>query len=196
MCSKPIHWSVAIVVTVLSCVVGGCGGGLLDSLPASREAIPVDVLNQLTAGDLADAFDQFRNGTVDQIAGGQPAGLSDEQRAAIEEMQRQLDAGEISENEFIARVAGALQDTVPNSPFAGFRFLGSPFSAALATRRSLRNVRSTEFASVSAVLPTRYCFSDSEASAQCRLAWSNRRADLLRLCSFFSCSLSFLSGPR
>jgi hypothetical protein len=130
MCSKPIHWSVAIVVTVLSCVVGGCGGSLLDSLPAVREPIPTDVLRQLTAGDLADAFDQFRTGTVDGIGGGQSAGLSDEQRAAIEELQRQLDAGEVSEDEFIARVAGVLQDTAPNSPFAGFRFLGSPFGAA------------------------------------------------------------------
>jgi hypothetical protein len=130
MRSTPIQWPVVTVVTALSSVVGGCGGSLLESLPASREAIPVDVLNQLTAGDLADAFDQFRNATVDGIADGQPAGLSDGQRVAIEELQRQLDTGEVSEGELIAHVAGVLQDTVPNSPFAGFRFLGSPFSAA------------------------------------------------------------------
>ncbi len=117
------------VASLLPFTPGGCGGSLLEALPPSDGASFADALNQLTAGDLAEAFADFRNGLSDDAERGQFADLSDEQRSAIEQLQLQLDAGQISEQEFIDAVAELLQDTAPNTAFAGFRFLGSPFSA-------------------------------------------------------------------
>jgi hypothetical protein len=130
MHSKPIGLFVLAVAGLLPYTTGGCGGSLLDSLPSADSAGLTEVLNQLTAGDLAEAFDDFRGEFLDAAGSSRTAGFLEEQRAAIEELQRRLDAGEITQDEFIAGVVDALQDTVPNSPFAGFRFLGSPFSAA------------------------------------------------------------------
>lgn len=129
MRSNPIGLLVLTVAALLPYTTGGCGGSFLDIVPPSDGAGFADVLNQLTAGDLSEAFGDFRNGLFDSAASSRTIGITDEQRAAIEELQRQLDAGEITQSEFVVGVTDVLQDTVPNSPFAGFRFLGSPFSA-------------------------------------------------------------------
>ncbi len=123
----PIGFAIALVIAPGLAVTGGCGGSLLDSLAASGEATPVQVLNQLTAGDLAEAFANFRNAPSDTGELSQAAGITDEQRTAIEVLQRQVDAGAITDDAFIAEVATILGDSTPGSPFAGFSFLGSPF---------------------------------------------------------------------
>ena len=118
-----------VVIALLSFTAGGCGGDLFSDVLIGDGGGSPDALSPLTAGDLADAFDQFRNGISDGADRSQTPGLSNDQRVAVEELQRQLDAGEITQEEFVASVANVLQDTAANSPFAGFRFLGSPFSA-------------------------------------------------------------------
>jgi len=114
---------------ILSLSLGGCAGDFVDEFIVAAGTQPTDMLNQLTAGDLADAFERFRSGISGDADRSLAAGLSDDQRAEIEDLQRRLDAGEITQEQFIAGVIDVLQDTTPSSPFAGFRFLGSPFSA-------------------------------------------------------------------
>lgn len=94
----------------------GCGTGLtLDSTIG-------DVLNVLTSGDLASAFDAFLT-----AAGSGNGGLSEDQIAAIEDLQAQLDAGELDATSFSQAVDGVLGDRGAGMAFGGFGMGGGPF---------------------------------------------------------------------
>lgn len=94
----------------------GCGTGLtLDSTIG-------DVLNVLTSGDLAAAFDEFVG-----AAGSRGGGLSESQIAAIEDLQAQLDAGTLSDEAFAGSVETILGDRAPGMAFGGFALGGGPF---------------------------------------------------------------------
>ncbi|MCB9854982.1 MAG: hypothetical protein H6818_04785 [Phycisphaerales bacterium] len=94
----------------------GCGTGLtLDSTLA-------DALNVLTSGDLASAFDAFVNS-----AGSTNSGLTDDQIAGIEDLQAQLDAGQIDAEAFSSAVGVLVGDRAPGMAFGGFEYGGGPF---------------------------------------------------------------------
>lgn len=94
----------------------GCGTGLtLDSTLG-------DALNVLTSGDLASAFDAFVSNS-----GATGRGLSDDQIAGIEDLQAQLDAGEIDAEAFSSAVGRLVGDRAPGMAFAGFDYGGGPF---------------------------------------------------------------------
>lgn len=83
-----------------------------------------ELLNQITVGDVVNAFQRFA-----AAAGGHGmfAQLTDDQRAQIEALQAQLDAGEITNDEFVDKVHDIIGDAFPNEPFIGFGFGGGPF---------------------------------------------------------------------
>lgn len=96
--------------------VQGCGTGLtLDSTLG-------DVLNVLTSGDLASAFDAFLS-----AAGSRGGGLSQDQIAAIEDLQAQLDAGTLDAAGFSDAVDRILGDRAAGMAFGGFGMGGGPF---------------------------------------------------------------------
>ncbi|HPF41191.1 MAG TPA: hypothetical protein P5081_15260 [Phycisphaerae bacterium] len=115
---RPTHRIGLLMAGVLAAgtAMQGCGTGLtLDSTLA-------DVLNVLTSGDLASAFDAFL-----EAAGSGRGGLTDDQIASIEELQAQLDAGTLDANSFSEAIGAIVGNRAPGMAFGGFEYGGGPF---------------------------------------------------------------------
>ena len=105
----------------------GCLSDMINELPGGETAERQDNLARLITGDVAEAFDQFRTTVADPEA--EPSDsiqLTDEQRSDIEELQGQLDSGEVTAIEFAEEVWRILGDTQPNMALAGANSYGSP----------------------------------------------------------------------
>jgi Spy/CpxP family protein refolding chaperone len=125
-----------ILPTLLS-VPSGCGTGITadttvsDALSLLAQVAGQDAtLSQLTVGDLVQGFQdyasQFATGAT---AGAPPASLTAEQQAQLEDLQGQLDRGEITPEEFAQQVHDLIGDLAPGYAFAGREMMGGPFPA-------------------------------------------------------------------
>ncbi len=124
--------SLAVVAVSITAFTSGCGVNVtaLTDLLSSIDADTTlgELLNKVTVGDLVTAFQQFVSDVGDyQIGPLGSATLTDEQIAELESLQAQLDAGEITSDEFMASVQEIIGDAGAGIPFAGFRFFGGPF---------------------------------------------------------------------
>ncbi len=105
----------------------GCLNSTIPDLVGGETAGIQDILGRLIAGDVAEAFGQFRDAAADPDAEpNETIQLTDEQRSEIEELQGQLDSGDITSNEFAEEVWQILGDTQPNMALAGANSYGSP----------------------------------------------------------------------
>lgn len=106
----------------LGLLVGtGCGQNI------TADTTLAELLNQITVGDVVNAFQQFAAAAGRGGFGGVHAQLTDDQRSQIEALQAQLDAGQITRDQFIDQVHAIIGDAFPNEPFVGFGFGGGPF---------------------------------------------------------------------
>lgn len=103
----------------------GCGVGILPTDTLAQAAAKIPMLNQITVGDVVQGFQDFV--TQMQAAHEARASLTTEQIAQVEDLQAQLDAGQITAEDFEAKVQGVLGDAAPALAFGGFRFFGGPF---------------------------------------------------------------------
>lgn len=120
-------FAIGVLSTSLIGVMVGCLNSTIPDLVGGETAGIQDILGRLMAGDVAEAFDQFRDAAADPGADpNETIQLTDEQRSEIEELQGQLDSGDITPNEFAEQVWQILGDTQPNLPLAGANSYGSP----------------------------------------------------------------------
>jgi len=101
-------------------VATGCGQNI------TADTTLGELLDQITVGDVVNAFQQFA-AAAGRGGFGPGSQLTDEQRAQVEALQAQLDAGEITRDQFVEQVQAIIGDTFPNEPFIGFGFGGGPF---------------------------------------------------------------------
>lgn len=126
--SKLRRFPVGLLSILLAGGTFGCVGGAVPNLIEGEEFELPDVLSRLVAGDVGEAFQQFRGALLypaddpDRVMG-----LTPEQRAEIETLQGKLDSGEITPQEFVANAWQILGDMLPNVAFAGADAYGSPF---------------------------------------------------------------------
>ncbi|MCK6485724.1 MAG: hypothetical protein HUU22_18590 [Phycisphaerae bacterium] len=127
MTLKPkFRWMAAAAIA--PCFMSGCGTNIRPDMTIAQALAQIDILNQLTVGDLAEAFQQFA-ANLDESRG-RPAGvaaLTEEQRVALQSLQQQLDAGQITASEFDQQAREVVGDALPHMAFAGFGFMGAPF---------------------------------------------------------------------
>lgn len=101
-------------------VGAGCGQNI------TADTTLGELLDQITVGDVVNAFQRFA-AAAGRGGFGPHAQLTDEQRTQIEALQAQLDAGEITQDQFVEQVQAIIGDAFPNEPFIGFGFGGGPF---------------------------------------------------------------------
>src|SRR5262249_2852207 len=88
-------------------------------------------LNQLTVGDVVQAFQDFM--TQSQQAQQAAAKLTPDQINQIQDLQSQLDAGKITPQDFETQVQAIAGDAAPLFAFGGARAFGSPFGHRMGT---------------------------------------------------------------
>lgn len=100
-----------------------------DALAALAQAAGQDTtLNQLTIGDVVQAFEQYASQvSAGTTAGTAPTPLTQDQQTQLEDLQGQLDRGEITPNEFAQQVHDLIGDVAPGMAFAGMGMMGGPF---------------------------------------------------------------------
>lgn len=128
MTLEPGSRRLAGVVLTSLVALSGCGTNVRPDMTLAQALGQIDILNQLTVADVADAFRQFVAGLDESL--GRPVGvaaLTDEQRAALQSLQQQLDAGQITADEFDRQAREVVGDALPRMAFAGFGFMGAPF---------------------------------------------------------------------
>jgi len=119
--------STSLVVCAMAGLTIGTTGGCGQNITADTTL--AELLNQITVGDVVEAFQRFaaavgeRHGGLGHLN----AHLTDDQRSQIEALQAQLDAGEITREQFVEQVRAIIGDALPNEPFVGFGFGGGPF---------------------------------------------------------------------
>ena len=116
------------LVACLGIGFAGCGAGILPTDTLAQAAAKIDFLNQITVGDLAQAFQDFANQTMQFRQSQQTlANLTDEQVQKLQDLQNQLDSGQITPDQFEAGVRDVIGDDAAAMAFVGRRFFGSPF---------------------------------------------------------------------
>lgn len=123
----PIRVMLAAALILATSLSSGCLETLDGDLLTPTAERSTALVDQMLAGDIADAFAQFRGSLATDLDETSTAVLTDEQRAAIEGLQAQLDAGTLAQDEFVAQVLDVIGDTQPDSAFAGSNLLGTPF---------------------------------------------------------------------
>jgi hypothetical protein len=84
-------------------------------------------LRALTAGQVVLGFMSYRGRFMESaVSSLRSRTLFRRQLAEVEDLQGQLDRGEISANRFADRIEGMIGDAVPYRVFVGFEFWGSP----------------------------------------------------------------------
>jgi Spy/CpxP family protein refolding chaperone len=91
----------------------------------SVTASPLNVLNQLTIGDLVSAFQNFVGFGGKTPAGVLQAGLAPQQQQSIQGLQSQLDGQKINEETFASKLHGVLGTAASSR---GLGVLGTPLS--------------------------------------------------------------------
>lgn len=127
--------TVVLVGGMAALAVSSCAGNFtgnetiaqaLGQLAQGASQIPA--LNQMTVNDLVAGFQQF----VDQVGQGQRMGpmasLTADQQQQIQDLQAQLDAGQITQQQFADKVHSIIGDALPADAFVGFGFMGGPFA--------------------------------------------------------------------
>ncbi|MGE0479000.1 MAG: hypothetical protein AB7Q17_00890 [Phycisphaerae bacterium] len=126
-------------------LVGGCGqalptgAGLLPAVDATGSGLLASdggvALGVVVAGDLAEGFRNFvADAKAAQGDASAPVGLSDDERARIEEIRAQLDEGAISPEQFADQVDAILGDHFAEGAFAGQQFFGAAFGERIRQR--------------------------------------------------------------
>ncbi len=144
--SRAFRYGTVVAALVgLAGIVTGCAttltadttlSGALSSLAQAVAADPT--LNQLTVSDLVQGFEAYANQVVtDGAAAGAADGnaamppetppLTADQQAQLEDLQGQLDRGEITQEQFAQQVQTLIGDASPGYAFAGTDMLGGPF---------------------------------------------------------------------
>lgn len=115
--------SLGMLIVSAAITSGGCSGITPEmTLSQALQTLSQNpLLNQITVGDLVQAFRDFT------ASNGHGPNLSDDQLKQIEELQAQLDAGQITRDEFESKVRDIIGDAAPGMAFGGFGFFGSPF---------------------------------------------------------------------
>lgn len=122
------HWLARIALSGVAAAGLGLSTGCGSSLEAALGTSDIlnttlgDLLGEVTASDVADAFARYS----DVVAGAQAGGLSADELATVEDAYAALAAGEISEDDCAAMVEEALGDRVAGDVFAGAELLGHP----------------------------------------------------------------------
>jgi len=111
---------VFVTCGLVAALSGGCGKNI------TADTTLAELLNQITVGDVVNAFQQFVSAIAAHHGGFGPQ-LTDDQRKQIEALQSQLDAGTITQDDFVKQVQTIIGDAMPNEPFVGFGFFGGPF---------------------------------------------------------------------
>jgi len=113
---------------------GGCAGNVDPNqsiaqalTQLAQTAAQVPALNQLTVSDLITGFQQYANQFGQVAAAGQQTSLTSEQQQQIEDLQGQLDSGQITQQEFATQVNGLIGSTDPNVASGGFCVCAGPF---------------------------------------------------------------------
>lgn len=126
-------------------LVSGCGqalptgAGLVTGVDATGSGLLAgdgsDALGAVVAGDLAEGFRNFvADAKAAQGDASAPVGLSDDERAQIEEIRAQLDEGAITPEQFADQVDAILGDAFPDGAFAGRQFFGAAFGERIRQR--------------------------------------------------------------
>ena len=132
---KPSRIAVVLTTLVAVAIAGmpsGCGSNAITNAILGNRSNTSDVVGQMLAGDLADAFVRFRNDLTGQSDPNAASALTDAQRTAIENLRGQLTAGQITPQEFAAGVWNVIGDSVPGAALAGMNALGAPLGIASA----------------------------------------------------------------
>jgi Spy/CpxP family protein refolding chaperone len=123
-----------LIAMALTGTMGGCmeitaDTTISEALNLLAQAASNDpTLNQLTVGDLVQGFLAYVNGLgADGQQGATVSSLTSDQITQLEELQRQLDSGEITQQEFAQQVHDLVGDVAPGRAFAGMGMMGGPF---------------------------------------------------------------------
>lgn len=129
-----------VLVLVSTGFLMGCGATvstspLTDTLTATTATTGANAMSSVVAGDVAEAYRDFvaDAGTARGIHDA-PAGLSDGERAQIEDLRAQLDDGTITAEQFATSVDAILGDHFASGAFAGREFFGAAFPRAILHR--------------------------------------------------------------
>lgn len=139
------HGTVAAGLVGLTGILTGCtttltaDATLSDALSSLAQAVAADpTLNQLTVSDLVQGFEAYTNQVVTSGAASgladantamppEPSPLTADQQAQLEDLQGQLDRGEITQEQFAQQVQALIGDAAPGYAFAGTDMLGGAF---------------------------------------------------------------------
>lgn len=122
-------WSLATLPMIFAATMPGCVENPLASL-FQPTATNGNLLNQLTTGDLAEAFAQFRNEVTGVVNPNAKSVLTNQQRASVESLQQQVDAGQLSQDQLSSEIWTVLGDTNPAAALVGANALGAPLGTA------------------------------------------------------------------
>lgn len=122
----------------LAILLSGCGTtattsditGFLSSLTGSNVTTSTtigEILNQLTVGDVINAYQAYVASQANSTGGHLPTSLTEDQLSQIEDLQAQLDAGAIDRATFQAGVLNIIGDTMPHPRGPRGGMMGGPF---------------------------------------------------------------------
>ena len=121
-----------LIATILA-GLSGCGTSITpdttvsEALSQLAQAAGTDAaLSQVTLGDLVQTLEASAGAVVSEPAGAAPTPLTEEQQAQLDELQGQLDRGEITQEEFNQQANDLLGDMGSADAFAGGGMMGGP----------------------------------------------------------------------